>query len=67
MSSADDNLRCKLAQSVAQDRDTPRLIESQPVFHPIAISLEADTGISRIVVNDLAVEPSFVAFEECER
>lgn len=36
------------------------------MFDPVTVSLEAYSGVSRVVVEDLAGEPSFVLFVKRE-
>lgn len=59
--------RRELTQAIAEDRNTPGLVERQPMLDPVPVTFEANTGVSRIVVDNLTAEPPFVALVEGER
>ena len=58
------DLRGELTVTITQHRDTPGLVESQPMFNSIAISLETDSSISSIVVQDIPRQPALVLLVE---
>lgn len=60
--------RSKDTTAVAEDSDTPGLVESEPVLDAVTKRLEADAGIVGIVLDNLVfVEPSAIAIVESLR
>lgn len=58
--------RCELSDTITQHGDTPRLVECQPVFDSVTVSLKAEFGISSVIFDDVSREPSFVSLMQGE-
>ena len=55
------DLRSKSTHTVTESRNTPRLVEGQPVFDPIAKPLKTEAGVSHEVLGAfLLVQPASI-------
>ena len=61
---SDEDVRSKLSETISKHRDTPRLIEGQPMFDAIAKPLKAKSRVVDEIRNDASVEPAAILFVE---